>query len=249
PMSGIPVLDSDGPVNRFVINFTHVIEQKADSVNQQRWRTRLKTISERWGAKGKDNLWCAPTGEVADYLRAVRVAKVVAGRDKLTVTILDDIPGTALTVRLSGIPEKASLTAPPGGVLHRRGDTAWITTPLIGQAGSPAPLPNIRQVYAGPPGDIKFDKPCDVAGVAVQIGRELPANFSYRIMLHTAGGERQLVEKQMPAGWFVGTNFHGVVPNVAPITATGVTLAAQPGINKVMVWAVDVAAAPKKAKR
>lgn len=250
PMSGIPVLDGDGPVNRFVIDFTHGIEQKADSANQQRWRTRLKTISERWGATGKDNMWCAPTGEVADYLRAVRSAKVVAGRDKLTVTIPDDMPGTALTIRLTGIPEKAPLTAPPGGVLHRKGDTVWVTTPLIGEAGSPSPLPGLRQVYAGPPGEIKLDKACDVVGVAVQIGHELPFKFSYRVMLRTATGERQLVEKQMPAGWFVGTNFHAIVPNGAPITATGVTLAPQPGIKKVVVWAVDAAGtAPKKAKR
>lgn len=248
PMSGIPVLDGDGPVNRFVIDFTHGIEQKPDTANHQRWRTRLKTISERWGAAGKDNLWCAPTGAIADYLRAARSAKVVAGRGKLTVTIPDDIPGTALTIRLSGIPEKAPLTAPPGGVLHRQGDTVWVTTPLIGEAGTPSPLPGLRQVYAGPPGEIKLDKACDVAGVAVQIGHELPFKFSYRIMLQTPTGERQLVEKRMPAGWFVGTNFHGVLPNAAPITATGVTLLPQPGIKKVVVWAVD-AAAPKKAKR
>ena len=250
PMSGFPVRDGDGPVNRFIIDFTHVIDAKPESANHQRWRTRLKTISESWGAKGKDNLWCAPTGEVADYLRAVRVAKVVVGHDKLTVTIPDGMPGTALTVRLSGIPEKAPLSAPPGGVLHRRGDTAWITTPLIGQAGSPAPTPNIRQVYAGPPGEIKFDKPCDVAAVAVQIGHELPVKFSYRVSLKMVGGEKLMVEKNMPAGWFVGTNFHAIVPNAAPITAIGVTLAAQPGIKKVVVWAIDPtpAAGPKKPK-
>ena len=247
PMAGIPVLDGDGPVNRLVIDFTHGIEQKAESANHQRWRTRLKTISERWGAKGKDTMWCAPTGAIADYLRAVRSAKVVAGRDRVTITIPDDLPGTALTVRLTGIPERAALTAPPGGVLHRQGDTVWVTTPLIGEAGTPSPIPGLRQVYAGPPGDIKLDKACDIAGVAVQIAHELPFKFSYRIMLHTPTGERQLVEKQMPAGWFVGTNFHGVLPNAAPITATGVTLVPQPGIKQVVVWAVDPAG--KKAKR
>lgn len=246
PMSGIPVLDGDGPVKRFVIDFTHGIEQKAESANHQRWRTRLKTISERWGARGKDNLWCAPTGEVADYLRASRVAKVVATREKLTVTIPDDIPGTALTVRLSGIPEKAALTAPQGGTLHRQGDTVWVTTPVIGEAGSPSPLPGLRQVYAGPPGEITFDNASDVAGVAVQIAHELPFKFSYRVLLRTASGERQLVEKQMPAGWFVGTNFHAIMPTAVPISATGLTLMPQPGINKVVVWAVDPAAAPKK---
>ncbi|MBA3697308.1 MAG: hypothetical protein H0W78_00370 [Planctomycetes bacterium] len=54
----------------------------------------------------------------------------------------------------------------------------------------------------------------------------------------------------MPAGWFVGTNFHAIMPNAAPITATGVTLAPQPGINKVIVWAVEPApTTPKKPKR
>jgi hypothetical protein len=235
-------------VKRFVIDFTHGIDQKPESANHQRWRTRLKTISERWGATGRDNLWCAPTGEVADYLRAVRVAKVVAGRDMLTVTIPDDIPGTALTLRLSGIPEKTALTAPAGGVLYRQGDTVWITTPLIGQPGAASPVSGLKQVYAGPPGDITFDKPTDIAGVAVQIGHELPFKFSYRIMLKTASGERQLVEKQMPAGWFVGTNLHAVLPNAEAITVSGLTLQPQPGIHKVVVWAVEKDEA-KKTKR
>ena len=151
--------------------------------------------------------------------------------------------------RSSGIPEKAALTAPPGGVLHRQGDSVWITTPVIGQAGSPSPVPGLKQVYAGPPGEIKLDKPADIAGVAVQIGHELPVKFSYRIMLKTASGERQLVEKQMPAGWFVGTNFHAVLPNAEPITASGLTLVPQPGINKVVVWAVEKGEGAKKAKR
>lgn len=248
PMSGIPVLDGDGPVKRLVIDFTHGIDAKPESPNHQRWRTRLSTISERWGAKGRDNLWCAPTGEVADYLRAARSAKVVAARDKITLTIPDGMPGTTLTVRLNGIPANAALTPPPGGVLHRQGDSVWLTTPLIGLAGSPAPSPNLRQVYAGPPGEITLGKACDIAGVAVQIGRELPVKFSYRIMAHTATGERQLAEKIMPAGWFVGTNFHAVIPTAAAITATGLTLTPQPGINKVIVWAIDPAS-PAPAKK
>lgn len=248
PMAGFPVRDGDGPVNRFVIDFTHGIDPKPDSANHQRWRTRLKTIAGQWGAQGKDNLWCAPSGEVADYLRAVRVAKVSVGRDRLTVGIPDEVPGTALTVRLSGIPEKTTLSAPPGGVLHRRGDTVWVTTPVIGQAGSPAPVPGIRQAYAGPPGDIAFDKPCAVAGVAVQIGHELPVKFAYRITLRTAGGEELLVEKNMPPGWFVGTNFHAVVPHAEAITASGMTLVGQPGIKRVVVWATAPASA-QKAKR
>ena len=248
PMAGFPVLDGDGPVKRFVIDFTHGIDRKPESPNHQRWRTRLATISTRWGAAGRDNLWCAPTDEVADYLRASRVAKVAATRDKLTVSIPDDIPGAALTVRLSGIPEQAQLSAPPGGVLHRQGDTAWITTPPIGQPGAPAPLPALRQVYAGPPGTITFDRPAAVAGVAVRIGHELPFRFSYRVLLKTAAGERQLVEKQMPAGWFVGTNFHAVLPNADPITATGLTLPPQPGIHQVVVWAVDRTEGPNKKR-
>lgn len=250
-MSGFPVRDGDGPVKRFVIDFTHGIDPKPESANHQRWRTRLKTISEQWGAKGKDNLWCAPTGEIADYLRAVRTAKVSVGRDKLTVAVPDDIPGAALTVRLSGIPEKAPLSAPPGGVLHRRGDTVWITTPVIGLAGAAPPVPNIRQVYAGPPGDIAFDKPCAVAGVAVQIGHELPVKFSYRVTLKTASGEKLLVEKNMPPGWFVGTNFHALVPQAEAIAATGMTLVGQPGIKRVVVWGVEKTPAEgaKKPKR
>jgi hypothetical protein len=245
PMSGIPVLDGDGPVDRLVIDFTHGIDAKAESPNHQRWRTRLSTIGERWGAKGRDNLWCAPTGEVADYLRAARVAKVTAARDRLTVSIPDGLPGSAMTVRLSGIPANVPLTAPAGAILHRQGDSVWLTTPPIGEPGAPAPLPHVRQVYAGPPGAIDLGKACEVAAVSVEIAHELPVKFSYRIVLHTTEGEHQLVEKNMPAGWFVGTNLHALVPTSAAITATGLTLVPRPGIKKVVVWAIDPAPAEK----
>jgi len=243
PMSGFPVLDGDGPLKRLIIDFTHVIEQAASSANNQRWRKRLSTISDQWGAKGRDNLWCAPTSEIADYLRAMRVAKALLGRDQLTISIPYGIPGSRLTARLTGIPASARLTAPPGTVLYRRGDTAWITTPMIGMEGSPAPLPHIRCAYAGPPGTIDLGSHCVVAGVSVHIARDLPDKFSYEVKLRTATGERLLVEKTMKAGWFVGSNLHAIVPNAEPIAATGLTLAPQPGIDKIEVWVVDAGTA------
>ncbi|HWI55690.1 MAG TPA: polysaccharide deacetylase family protein, partial [Bacillota bacterium] len=75
PMADFPGADQDGPAtNNLVIDFTHGIERDAGSANQQRWRTRLKTIESRWGAGGADSLWCAPTAEVADYVRAAKAA-------------------------------------------------------------------------------------------------------------------------------------------------------------------------------
>jgi hypothetical protein len=51
------------------------------------------------------------------------------------------------------------------------------------------------------------------------------------------------VEKTMKAGWFVGSNLHAIVPNAEPIAATGLTLAPQPGIDKIEVWVVDAGTA------
>jgi hypothetical protein len=103
------------------------------------------------------------------------------------------------------------------------------------------------QAYAGPPGTIEFGKSCAVAGVSVLIAHDLPDKFAYKILLKTAAGDKLLVEKSMKAGWFVGSNLHPIVPTAEPIISTGLTLAPQPGIDKVVVWAVDTSA--KKAVR
>jgi hypothetical protein len=79
--------------------------------------------------------------------------------------------------------------------------------------------------------------------VSVHIARDLPDKFSYEVKLRTATGERLLVEKTMKAGWFVGSNLHAIVPNAEPIAATGLTLAPQPGIDKIEVWVVDAGTA------
>jgi hypothetical protein len=83
-----------------VIDFTHEIEQKSGFANQERWNTRLKTIESRWGARGADTLWCAPTAEVSDYVHAARAAKVTVAGEHLCPIIpsFPAIIGTGIVV-------------------------------------------------------------------------------------------------------------------------------------------------------
>jgi hypothetical protein len=233
-MLGIP----DAPANHLVIDFTHGIDQSADSANQKRWRERLSTIATRWGAKGSDSLWCAPTDEVVDYLRGARAAKATITKGALAVALPDDVPGTALTIKLTGLDARARLEPPKGAIAYRQGDTAWITTPPIGLAGAKPPA-RLVAAYDGPPGEIDLHGARAIAGVQCSIFGDLPAGFSYKVTLRTAGGERPVAEQTLPPGWFVSTKVHPIAPTSAPITATAAHVDATKGITRVVVWAID----------
>lgn len=252
PLIGIPGIEAGGPsANTFFIDFTHGIEQQADTPNQQRWVKRLSTIAERWGAAGSDALWCAPTGEVSDYAHAAAAAKVTVTPGKLTVTLPDDLPGSALTVRLSGIGEAAKLVAPVGGTLYRKGNEVWVTSPLIGLEGAAAP--HLTAVYDGPAGDIDLKGAQAVAGISIRMSGEVPAGFASPITLVTATGDKVLPTTAKPphAGWFSGSLLNPIMPAAPAITATRVKVTAQEPIKSIVVWAISTAgaAAPAGSKK
>ncbi|MGO8675035.1 MAG: polysaccharide deacetylase family protein [Limisphaerales bacterium] len=240
PMADFPGDDPEGPVaNSLVIDFTHGIDREPGSPNQARWRARLKTIESRWGAEGADALWCAPTAEVADYVRAARAAKVTAAPGRLTVFLPDEVPGSALTLRLSGIGPKALIEAPEGGALYRQGDAVALTTPRIGPCGAPPPAPRLRCIYAGPAVSVDFPKPVAVAGVTLRVFGNLAAALPYRLAVRGAKGDAVFAERTVGPGWVVGGLLCPILPASPAILGTGIAVTVPEPVKGMAVWALD----------
>lgn len=245
-LAQFPGTGKGGPAaNSLVVDFTHGIEQKPESANQKRWRARLETIERQWGAGGADTLWCAPTADIADYVHAAQSARVSVAAGRVTVSLPGTIPGSALTLRLSGIGTQAVTPAPAGGALYRQGESVVLTTPVIGQRGALPPAPRLKKIYDGPAVSVDFAKPEAVAGVTVGIGGCPKTNETYRIAARTTGGEKLLGERTLTGGkWVVGSQLCAIVPAAPAVTAAGITVQAVPEMRRMIVWAVDPAAAP-----
>jgi hypothetical protein len=240
PMADFPGAEQSGPAaNSLVIDFTHVIESKPSSANQERWRTRLKTIEDRWGAGGADTLWCAPTAEVADYVRAAKAATVSVASGRLLVSLPDKLPGSALTLRVSGIGANAAVKAPVGGALYRQGDALVVTSPRIGRWGAPPPAPRLKRIYDGPATSVDFGKPCAVAGVTLRIFGNPQAALPYRLAVRTPGGEQAFADGTVGPGWVVGGRLCPIVPNRSAITGTGLVVSGAEPLQAMTVWAID----------
>ena len=240
PMADFPVNSNASPAtNNLVIDFTHEIDRKPESANQQRWRTRLKTIQSRWGSGGADNLWCAPTAEVADYVHAAKAAKLTITPGRLVIALPDEIPGSALTVRLSGLPAAANLKAPEGGALYRQGDAVVLTTPRIGQWGSTAPVSHVRCIYDGPAVSVDFEKPMAVAGVTLRVFGNPASALPYRLAVRTSDGERVFAERTVGPGWVVGGHLCPIIPTAQAITGTGISVKSAEPLKEMAVWALD----------
>lgn len=240
PLVDIPNAATSGPAaNTLLIDFTHGIERDAGSPNQRRWRERLSTIEKRWGAKGRDNLWCAPTDEIASYVKGTIATKLTVETGKVTVVLPDNVPGTALTIRLTGIPSTSKLQPPKDGALHRHDEVVWLTTPVVGVQGVPAPGHDLVPIYQGAAGKIDFGGIKKVACVMVQISGELPEGFEYQLALQTSAGEIILAKPTFAAGWNNSRQLHALLPDRDPIHATGFHLPPAKEIQSVTVWAVD----------
>ena len=243
-MADFPGAAEQGPAaNMVVIDFTHDINRAADSANQQRWQARLSNIEKRWGAGGADSLWCAPSGDISDYVHAAAAATFIHASGKVTVRLPDEQPGTALTLKLTGIPLTTKLPTPVGGTLHRQGTVAWITSPLIGSAGTLPPA--VHCVYDGKAGTIDLPAGTQVAGITLRIHGELPADFTYRIALRTAQGEHELPGRALHGGWFVASQTRALLPDEAALVASSVITDTHACVTGMRVWAVGRAASAK----
>lgn len=239
-LAQLPGADGDGPAaGSLIIDFTHGIERDPASANHRRWKDRLTTIAGRWGADGADRLWCAPTAEVADYVRAARAARITVAPGRLGVSLPDGIPGSALTIRIRGGGAAAKVQAPAGGALHRQGADLVLTTPNLGTPGAPPPSPRIVAVYDGPAVSIDLPMPARIAGVVVGVAGGPKADATWRIALRTAAGARPLAERTLPGGrWTVGGQLCPLLPLQQPVAATGLTVEPVPELRRMVVWAV-----------
>jgi hypothetical protein len=86
---------------------------------------------------------------VADYIRTRQAAKLTLTSGKLTVSLPDDIAGSALTLRLSGISAKAIARAPEAVALYRHGDTLVLASPRLGPRGTLPAAPRVKRIYDG----------------------------------------------------------------------------------------------------
>lgn len=240
PLANIPDRDGAGPPRgTLFIDFTHGIDRDAASENQRRWTARLEHIAGHWGAAGADTLWCAPTGAVADYVRLAKAARVTVAPGRLTVSVPDALPGSALSIKLTGIGDRATAAAPAGGVLYRRAGVAWLTTPRIGVPGAAPPAPLVHQVCAGKAGTLALPAGTRVAAVLVRMFGTMPAGQRYHVVLTTGAGERVLADEDLGTGWINATRLHPLVPGGEAVPATAVTVAAAPAIQEVQVWGVQ----------
>ena len=95
----------DGPVSgQIFIDFTHGIDLEG-SANYGLWTARLDSIASRFGKDGKDNVWCAPTGRILDYVTARGQAKVSVNGGRLAVELPDSVPGSQLTLKVKAGPQ------------------------------------------------------------------------------------------------------------------------------------------------
>lgn len=241
PMAAFP---ANGPEEGAVmIDFTHGINTKPESANQRRWKTRLETIAKQWGAEGTDEFWSAPSGDLVNYGIAAKQAKVSASPGKVEVSLPDEIPGSALTVKLAGIPESTTIPVPPGGAVYRQGTTVWLTTPVIGAVGTAAPTPAVKRIYQGPAEQpVTLPSTVKVAAVRVMQSGRPTKGVPLKVDLILLDGSRKALGEinQDDKSWLNGTAVISAVPNGAPIEAKGVEVSAGDKLNKeIEVWAVE----------
>jgi hypothetical protein len=226
----------------FIIDFTHGMDADAESANNKRWVERLNHTAKNWGPQGDNSIWVAPTDEVVNYSLAAREAKVTIANGSLKVDLPDTVPGSALTLKISGLDEKAVLQAPQGATLYRQNNTVWLTTPVIGTPGAPPVAPRVRRIYSGEIKNLTWDKPVSIAGVRIRQFGPGAKDFVLKLDAITPDGK---VESVLPGGeaklkpvWG-GWNLYYLLPDRPAIVAS--ELRATPGkdLNEMEVWAVE----------
>lgn len=233
PLAGFPATPA---TDDLIIDFTHGMEADPAAPNHTRWKARLDSIAGRFGSGGDDSMWCAPTGDVVAYTLAARGAKLETGPGRVTLRVPNGLPGTTLTIHLSGV--TTPITAPPGATLYRRGPEVWITTPRIGLPGAPAPLPHLQCVYRGPVKTVTLAAPARIAGVRVLQQGEPKSGYMLGLTLVSPTG--QSVPLSLPSP---GTNWgawllYPIVPNLPPVLSKTVQINADPSLSEMEVWAV-----------
>ncbi len=239
PMWSFP--KEPGPAaGEFIIDFTHGIGDPGTD-SYARWEQRLGNIGQMYGAAGKDNVWCAPSGEIFNYVNARMKARVSLADGQLSVSLSDEIPGSPLTIKLTGISGDLG-EVPAGTTVYRQGDVAWVTTPTIGKRGARIPGPAVKRIYAGKVESVSLPEPAKIAAVRIkQFGK--PAD-GYELKLSAVtpdGNSVSLVddsEKKLPALW---GNWHlfGPVPLRDGLPARSIEIHPDRSLTDMEIWVVD----------
>ena len=159
-LAGLP--ERAAKLGDFVLDFTHGMNgDTANSVKitqdygKRDWRITWPRVTAR---KGDNSVWVAPSDQVVNYRLAAPLARVSIAPGLITVTLPDDAPGSALTLKLSELGAQTQLPAPAGTTLFRQQDVAWLTTPLIGEIGGAPLSPQLRMIYSGPVKDLNWGR-------------------------------------------------------------------------------------------
>ncbi|HBC86651.1 MAG TPA: hypothetical protein DCZ94_06835 [Lentisphaeria bacterium] len=226
------------------IDFSHGIDKK-DTVNYKAWQERLKTISDKYGANGADNVWCAPTSALVSYALSAKSAKVEAAAGKVTLSLPANAIESRLTILLEGIPESVKLEAPKDGLIYRQGDKAWITTPVLGKPNA-IPKPRVKIGYEGNYApEIKLEKPMKVAAVRLQQSGGFAKGYVPKISFLLKDGGKKEFEVERIHKWtgfgprWGGWCLYPLIPDEEAVLASGVEIAADPAFKKVEVWVID----------
>ncbi len=236
PMYGFP---KDGPEkNSLVIDFTHNIESAQNSPNQRRWMQRLSTIATQFGKEGADTLWCAPTTSVIAYTLAARSAKAEVQTGRLVIDLPESSPCSRLTVKLTGLSKSSQLQAPQGGLLFRKGDEAWITTPALVRAKPSPSKPPLRLVYEGPIKNVTLTHSEAIAAVRLlQAGKAAPLRID---LVKPDGRSEPLLSSEqarVPEQWGCWLLF-GTITDRPAVTAKEVRVAPDPALERMEIWAL-----------
>lgn len=235
PFVGLPKDPAQGDV---VVDFTHGIDADPKSANHRRWKERLERLASRYGKSGDDSIWCASTNSIAAYELARRRAVVRVQPGKLEVALPADQPGSALTIQVSGIKPETKLKAPEGSVLHRRGADVWITTPTIGPAGSPPPLPAVERIYHGPLKRVRWDAPIQLAAVRVRQNGGIKSPEAVPIVYLDADGKPTVLASIPVASQWGLWHLHPTVPTSPAPLVREVQVEPDPALQEMEVWAV-----------
>ncbi|MEP6753928.1 MAG: polysaccharide deacetylase family protein [Chthonomonadales bacterium] len=217
---------------QFMIDFTHGMDADPESANHKRWVKRLDALSNSYGEKNYDNIWCAPTSAVIRYREAARHAFIRLGHGLLQVRVEAEYADSPITIQLLDIPESDKMTAPSGGSLYRKGTTVWVTFPAPPRSEF---KPKVKCVFSCPSGVAEFEQPIRFAGVRVYQtgGKAIPVKVQ---LIGVNGGIMTLTDETLAPAWGVWQLF-SLSPMRPPMYVKEVRVSPNPGLTKMEVWA------------
>ena len=171
----------------------------------------------------------------------------------ITVTLPDTVLQSALTLKITGLPAKAKLQAPEGGVIYRdaKGDV-FLTTPVIGKNITNHPAGNLVKAYEAEikvghgetvAQEITFGKTVKFAGMRLLQFGDLPDGFNINLRLVTPDGAEVPFNFAKYDKWVKLDNAWGSwrlfpqLPDEKALPITAIRYNAVQAFKKVEVWA------------